>query len=86
MLSLSLVVRVAGVRHKEIVALDEISSTRGPGRGALLLYAHLAHPLTEAANLAPSTNCRPRMYCNRAGTHWYTMDKGKSPDRRKPPK
>ena len=25
-------------------------------------------------------------YCNRADTHWYTMDKTTSPDRRKPPK
>ena len=30
------------------------------------------------------TYCNP--YCNRADTHWYTMDKGKPPDHRKPPK
>jgi hypothetical protein len=37
--------------------------------------------------LIPSTNCRPRMYCNRADTHyWYTMDKATPPDHRKPPK
>jgi hypothetical protein len=27
-------------------------------------YAHLGRPLAEAADLIPSTNCRPRMYCN----------------------
>jgi hypothetical protein len=26
------------------------------------------------------------MYCNRADTHWYTMDKATPPDHRKPPK
>jgi hypothetical protein len=25
------------------------------------------------------------IYCNRADTHWYTMDKVRLPDRRKPP-
>jgi hypothetical protein len=44
----------------------------------------------DAANLIPSTNCRPRMYCNpycnRADTHWYTMDKVMPPDHQKPPK
>jgi hypothetical protein len=28
--------------------------------------------------------CNP--YCNRAGTHWYAMDKPMPPDHRKPPK
>jgi hypothetical protein len=36
------------------------------------------------------TSSRPRKYCNpycnRAGTHWYTMDKVRLPDRREPPK
>ena len=36
------------------------------------------------------TSSRPRKYCNpycnRAGMHWYTMDKVRLPDRRKPPK
>jgi hypothetical protein len=31
-------------------------------------YAHLAHPLTEAAKLTLSTSRRPRMYCNRTAT------------------
>ena len=26
------------------------------------------------------------MYCNRASTHWYTMDKATPLNRRKPPK
>ena len=53
-------------------------------------YAHLAHPLTDAVNLTPSTNCRARMYCNpycnRADTHWYTMDKPTPPIHRNPHK
>jgi hypothetical protein len=53
-------------------------------------YAHLAHPLTDAAILTPSTNCRAPMYCNpycnRADRHWYTMDKAILPDHQKPPK
>ena len=33
-----------------------------------LPYAQPGNPLTDAANLTPSTSCRPRMYCNRTAT------------------
>jgi len=45
-------------------------------------YAHLGRPLADGGSLIPSTNCRPRMYCNRADTYWYTMDKAIPPDHR----
>ncbi len=42
-------------------------------------HIYLDRPPADAANLIPSTNCRPPMYrnpyCNRVDTHWYTMDK-----------
>ncbi len=38
-------------------------------------YAHLGRLLADAGSLIPSTSCGPRMYCNRASTRWYTMDK-----------
>jgi|SRR5215211_1116582 hypothetical protein len=91
MLSLSLVGRVAGGRHK-----DRRGRRLAPLEVQLeapyycYYYAHLSHPLTDAANLTTSTNCRPRMYCNpycnRADTHWYTMDKSTPSDHRKCPK
>ena len=31
-------------------------------------YAYLGRPLAEAADLIPSSSCRPLMYCNRAST------------------
>jgi hypothetical protein len=31
-------------------------------------YFHLGGPLADAANLIPSTSCRPRIYCNRTAT------------------
>ena len=44
---------------------------------ALIYKPHPEHELTTTNVLQP--------YCNRADTHWYTMDKGKPPDHRKPP-
>ena len=67
-----------------------ISSSRGPGRGALLLRPPSSsphrrrkpHPEHELPTLG--MYCNP--YCNRAGTHWYTMDKAMLPDHQKPHK
>ena len=43
------------------------------------------HRLPHSQHELPTTHVL-QPYCNRADTHWYTMDKGKPPDRRKPPK
>jgi predicted dehydrogenase len=58
------------------------------------------HPKSDVRGATGRTgrhgdDCRPvieayenvlQPYCNRAGTHWYTMDKAIPPDHRKPPK
>ena len=51
----SLVVLVAGGPHKESVPLDDKLIFRFQVE-APYYYTHLAHPLTEAANLTPSTH------------------------------
>jgi hypothetical protein len=62
-------------------------SAKGDGRrGGRLAGASPRPGVADAGNLIPSTNRRPPMYCNRADTHWYTMDKVIPPDHRKPPK
>jgi hypothetical protein len=81
-LAISVVVPVARVRHKETVPLDDKLLSGGPGRGALLLRPPRSSPHPE--HELPTTHIL-QPYCNRAGTHWYTMDKEKPPDHRKPP-
>jgi hypothetical protein len=72
-------------QHREPRSLAHPNSITDPTScGVDSTYGILRMLHCRITSSQPGVYCNP--YCNRADTHWYTMDKVRAPDHRKPPK